>query len=207
MKKYLIEFLGTYFLVLAVGISGEALAVGFILSALIYIGALISGAHYNPAISLGAFILKKISGTELVGYVIAHIAGAFIAAVTVLFVSSLPLYIEPPLNSGFYQQLLMETLLTFVLVLLALVAWIGNPSNKSVATYSFVMGFGLLAVTLLGENISGSVFNPALSIGPSILDYFLGGASFKDIPTYTIAPVLGAVLASFAYKHLIQDAD
>lgn len=204
-NKYLIECLGSYFLVLAYGITGDALAIGFILSSLIYIGALTSGAHYNPAISVGAFFLKKITASELAGYVIAQIVGAFLAASTVLFLSSLVYYVEPPINSGFYQQIGIEALLTFVLALTAFVAWIGNPSNKSVATYSVVMGFTLIALVTIGQDISGAVFNPAISVGASILDYFLGGASYLDVPTYTIAPVFGACLAALVYKFVIQE--
>jgi len=206
-NKYLIECIGSYFLVLAYGISGDALAVGFMLSALIYIGALTSGAHYNPAISLAAFLLKKIKARELLGYIISQIIGAFLAASTVLLISSLVYYVEPPISSSFYQQVSIETLLTFVLTLSALVAWVGNPSNKSVATYSVVMGFTLIALIVIGQDISGAIFNPAISIGSSILDYLLGGASYLDIPTYTIAPLLGALLATFVYKFVIEDSD
>ncbi len=204
-NKYLIECIGTYFLVLAYGLSGEAIAIGFMLSALIFIGALVSGAHYNPAISIGAFFLKKLTGTELLGYISAQIIGAFLAASTVLLISSLPFYVESPINSGFYQQLGVETLLTFVLTLSALVAWIGNPSHKSVATYSFVVGFTLVALVMIGQNISGAIFNPAISIGASILDYLLGGASHKDIFTYTIGPIVGASIAAFVYKFTIEE--
>lgn len=204
-NKYLIELLGSYFLVLAYGLSGDAFAIGFILSALIYVGALISGAHYNPAISLGAFFLKRISGSELLGYIIAQIIGAFLAAASVLFISSFVFYIEAPANSLFYEQLGLEILLTFVLALVAYVAWIGNPSHKSVATYSFIMGFALVALFMIGESISGGIFNPALSLGTSVLDYFLGGSSYKDIPLYTIAPFLGATLAAFMYKFILEE--
>jgi glycerol uptake facilitator-like aquaporin len=204
-NKYLIECIGSYFLVLAYGLSGEAIAIGFMLSALIFVGAMVSGAHYNPAISVGAFFLKKISGGELFGYVVAQIIGAFLAASTVLFISSLVFYVEPPISSGFYQQLGVETLLTFVLALSAFVAWIGNPSHKSIATYSFVVGFSLVALVMIGQNISGAIFNPAISIGTSILDYFLGGASYTNILTYTVGPIFGASIAAFVYKFLIEE--
>ena len=201
----MVELVGTYFLALAYGLSGDAFAIGFILSALIYIGALTSGAHYNPALSIGAFFLKRISGSELIGYIVSQIIGAFLAAVSVLFISSFVFYIEAPANSLFYQQLGLEILLTFVLALVAYVAWIGNPNHKSVATYSFVMGFTLVALFLMAENISGGIFNPALSLGTSALDYFLGGSSYKDILLFTVAPVIGAILASFIYKFTLED--
>ena len=204
-NKYLVELVGTYFLALAYGLSGDAFAIGFILSSLIYVGALISGAHYNPAISIGAFFLKRISGSELLGYILSQITGAFLAAGSVLFISSFVFYIEAPANSLFYEQLGLEILLTFVLALVAYVAWIGNPNHKSVATYSFVMGFALVSLFMISENISGGIFNPALSLGTSALDYILGGSSYKDIPLYAIAPVIGATLAAFMYKFILEE--
>lgn len=204
-NKYLIESIGSYFLVLAYGLSGDAIAIGFMLSALIYIGALTSGAHYNPAISIGAFLLKKLTGAELIGYIVSQIVGAFLAAASVLLLSSMIFYVEPPLNSGFYQQIGIEGLLTFILTLTALVAWIGNPSHKSIATYSVVMGFVLVASVIIGENISGAILNPAISIGTSIVDFLVGGASYQDILTYTVGPLLGAAAAAFAYKFVIED--
>ncbi|MBO6621819.1 MAG: aquaporin [Balneola sp.] len=204
-NKYLVELVGSYFLVLTYGISGDAFAIGFILSAFIYIGALTSGAHYNPAISVGAFFLKRITATELLGYIVSQLFGAFLAASSVLLISSYVFYVETPINSLFYEQLGVEILLTFVLALVAYVAWIGNPNHKSVATYSFIMGFTLVALYMMAENISGAVFNPAISLGTSVLDYFLGGASYKDIPVYTIAPVIGATLAAFFYKFILDD--
>ncbi|XWN36440.1 MAG: aquaporin [Balneola sp.] len=204
-NKYLVELVGSYFLVLAYGISGDAFAIGFILSAFIYIGALTSGSHYNPAISVGAFFLKRITATELLGYVIFQLIGAFLAASSVLLISSYVFYVETPINSLFYEQLSVEIILTFVLALVAFVAWIGNPNHKSVATYSFIMGFTLVALYMMAENISGAVFNPAISLGTSVLDYFLGGASYKDIPVYTLGPVVGASLAAFMYKFILED--
>lgn len=87
-NKYLVELVGSYFLVLTYGISGDAFAIGFILSAFIYIGALTSGAHYNPAISVGAFFLKRITATELLGYIVSQLIGAFLAASSILLISS-----------------------------------------------------------------------------------------------------------------------
>jgi glycerol uptake facilitator-like aquaporin len=204
-NKYLIECIGTYFLVLAYGLSGDAIAIGFTLSALVFIGAAVSGAHYNPAISIGAFLLKKLTLSELTGYIISQIVGAFLAASTVLFISSFVFYVEPPINSGFYQQLGIEIILTFLLTLSALVAWIGNKSHKNVATYSFVVGFTLVALVLIGQNISGGIFNPAISIGTSILDYLLGGASYRDVITYTMGPIFGALIAAYTYKFVIEE--
>ena len=80
MKKYLTEFIGTLFLVLIIGLTQNPLAIGFGLTVLVYMGAHISGAHYNPAVSLAMFIKKEISGVDFFRYIIAQIFGAALAA-------------------------------------------------------------------------------------------------------------------------------
>ncbi len=206
-NKYVAESIGAFFLTLVYGISGDVFAIGFTLSALIYFSALISGAHFNPAISIAAFILRKISLAELINYILAQIAGAFLAAVAILYLSDLVYYVEPPLNTSFYQQLSIEIIFSALLILVALTAWIGNPKHKSIATYSFIMGFTLVACFTIADSISGGIFNPAISISTSALDFFLGGASYIYIPIYTIGPIVGAVLATLGYKFLIADSD
>lgn len=206
-SKYFIEYLGTLFLVLVYGISGDAIAIGFTLSALVYIGALSSGAHYNPVISLAAFILKKISTFEFTGYVIAQLLGALTAGVIIKFLSGMLFYVEAPFNTLFYQQVTLETLLTFVFVLVALVAWVGKSDHKSIATYAFIMGFCLIGMISWGQDISGAILNPAISLSSSALDYYYGGSSYLDIPLYTIAPILGSVAATFVYKYAIAEID
>ncbi|MEP1937959.1 MAG: aquaporin [Balneola sp.] len=206
-NKYLIECVGSYFLVLAYGISGDALAIGFMLSALIYIGAVTSGAHYNPAISFGAFLLKRISGVEFLVYVLAQIIGAFLAASTILMFSGAVFYVEPPIGSTFYQQVGVEALFSIILVLVAFVAWIGKSANKIPSAYAVIMGFALIALVTIGQGLSGAFFNPAISISTSILDFSLQGSSYVFVPIYTIAPLFGASLAVLIYKYLIEEAE
>src|SRR5258708_3180835 len=83
MKNYLIEFIGTYFLVMAIGLTGNPLAIGSMLMIMVYMGGDISGAHYNPAVTLALFMRKKIGGTEALKYMGVQIAGAFVAAIFV----------------------------------------------------------------------------------------------------------------------------
>ena len=68
MKKYLTEFVGTLFLVLIIGLTQNPLAIGFGLTILVYMGAHISGAHYNPVVSLAMFIKKEIGGIDFIKY-------------------------------------------------------------------------------------------------------------------------------------------
>ena len=69
MNKYIVEFIGTFFLILIIGLTGNPVAIGLGLSVLIYMGAHISGAHYNPAVTLAMFLNEEISKKELFSYI------------------------------------------------------------------------------------------------------------------------------------------
>ena len=80
MRKLLMEFIGTMFLVLAIAFTGNPLAIGIMLMVMIYMGGHVSGAHYNPAVSIAIWMRGKMEAKELPGYIAAQIAGAFTAS-------------------------------------------------------------------------------------------------------------------------------
>lgn len=202
MRKYVIEAIGTFFLVLAIGLSSNALAIGLMLGAMVYGGMHISGAHFNPAVSFAFLIKRSIDFNTFIGYTISQILGAFAAAGIVLYLSNLPFYIEPPVATNLYQQGIVELLLTFVLVF----TYLNIASTKILASnksYGLAIGLTLAGLIFLGENISGSVFNPAVSIGISVLDFLaVKGQSYQYMPLYTLAPLTGAALAAFVYQYV-----
>ena len=97
MKKYLIEFVGTFFLVLIIGLSENPVAIGVGLSVLVYMGAHISGAHYNPAVSLAMFIKKDLDTNEFFIYIISQILGATFASI-ILSLLSINMQVQPNLH-------------------------------------------------------------------------------------------------------------
>ena len=86
MRENVMEGIGTFFVVLAFGISGEPLSIGLMYAAMIYIGAHISGAHYNPGITFAFFILKKIKLKKALSYMLSQIVGAFLASIVLLYI-------------------------------------------------------------------------------------------------------------------------
>src|SRR5205085_8890100 len=119
MAKYLTEFLGTFFLVLTIGLtvpSGEPstpLAIGGSLVVMVYMGGHVSGAHYNPAVSLAVLIRGKTDLPEFVSYFATQVAAAFVASVTVLYVTGHTFVPKPSGELG--PALVIETLYTFAL--------------------------------------------------------------------------------------------
>ena len=137
MKKYLTEFIGTLFLVLIIGLTQNPLAIGFGLTVLVYMGAHISGAHYNPAVSLAMLIKKEIDTSDFFKYLISQILGASLAAYLVFLLSS-NMVVQPNLDESIYQILLAEVLFTYLLVLVILnVAC--HPKLKGNSFYGFAL--------------------------------------------------------------------
>src|SRR3989344_1157397 len=114
-KKYIIEFIGTFFLVLTVAISGNPLAVGAILIAMLYMGGYISGAHYNPAVTLAVYLRKKISGVEALRYVFVQFLGAIVASLVIFLMTDGIFLVKMGEGVPFMNAFILEALFTFVL--------------------------------------------------------------------------------------------
>ena len=203
MKKYLTEFIGTLFLVLIIGLTQNPLAIGFGLTVLVYMGAHISGAHYNPAVSLAMLIKKEIDTSDFFKYLISQILGAFLAAYLVFLLSS-NMVVQPNLDESIYQILLAEVLFTYLLVLVILnVAC--HPKLKGNSFYGFAIGLTVMGGAYSVGGLSGGVFNPAVSIGPSIIDFISGnGISHYFTWYYLVAPIIGSLIAVAHFNFILK---
>ena len=203
MKKYITEFIGTLFLVLIIGLTQNPLAIGFGLTALVYMGAHISGAHYNPAVSLAMFIKKEIDTSHFFKYLISQILGASLAAYLVFLLSS-NMVVQPNLDESIYQILLAEVLFTYLLVLVILnVAC--HPKLKGNSFYGFAIGLTVMGGAYSVGGLSGGVFNPAVSIGPSIIDFISGnGISHYFTWYYLVAPIIGSLIAVAHFNFILK---
>ena len=203
MKKYLTEFIGTMFLVLIIGLTQNPLAIGFGLTVLVYMGAHISGAHYNPVVSLAMFINKEIRGVDFFKYITAQILGATFAAYLVFTLSS-NMTIQRSLEDSIYQIILAEVLFTYLLVLVILnVAC--HPRLKDNSFYGLAIGLTVMAGAYSVGGLSGGVFNPAVSIGPSIIDLISGyGVSQYFTWYYIVAPIIGSLIAVLHFNFIIK---
>ena len=208
MGRYLIEFIGTFFLVLIVGLSLSAdigvmppLVIAAMLIGLVYLGGAQSGAHYNPAISLAFLIRGNLRLAEAGWYVLAQILGGFAAAGLALILIQDDAFrfaeaISPSAHATYFQVLLVEALLSFVLTLvyLRVIPEGRRPGN---AYFGLAIGFTYLAIIYAARDISGGIFNPAIAIGPNVV-----GAEFHDFWLYLVGPFLGAALAAYAATFL-----
>jgi aquaporin Z len=205
MHKYLTEFIGTFFLVLTIGltvISGTEfapLAIGASLMIMVFMGGHVSGAHYNPAVSLAAMLRGALPRSEYAPYVIAQLAGALVAALIAYVITGQTFAPAPGAEASLIGALLVEILYTFALALVVLnVATSKGTAGNSF--YGLAIGFTVVVGAFAGGPISGGAFNPAVGIGPIIVDAILGGGSFVDIWLYIVGPLIGGALAAVVFN-------
>jgi aquaporin Z len=202
MRNAVVEFIGTFFLVLTAGsavLSGSPgvigpLAVGAGLMAMIYAGGHISGAHYNPAVSLGVLLRGRLSAAELVPYWIAQVAGASAAAGVVIFLRGSA---AAPTVTQAGPAFVAELAFTFALVYVVLnVATAKRTSGNSY--FGLAIGFTVLAGAFAVGSVSGALFNPAVAVAAMIV----GLMPPNMIWLYVIAELLGGTLAAFVFRFL-----
>jgi aquaporin Z len=170
MRKSITEFIGTFFFVLTIGctvIPGASgvippLAIGGVLMTLIYAGAHISGAHYNPAVTLGLWLRGRCKAAHVPSYWIAQFLGSALAALAATYLHGKS---GAPMNiTNVPAALLAEFLFTFALVYVILnVATAKGNANNSF--YGLAIGFTVLAGAFAVGGISGGAFNPAVALG------------------------------------------
>jgi aquaporin Z len=206
MHKYLTEFIGTFFLVLTIGLTViggtefAPLAIGASLMIMVFMGGHVSGAHYNPAVSLAAMLRGALPRSEYAPYVLAQLAGALVAALIAYAITGQTFAPAPGAEASLIGALLVEILYTFALALVVLnvATSVGTAGNSF---YGLAIGFTVVVGAFAGGSISGGAFNPAVGIGPVVIHALLGGGSFVDIWLYIVGPLVGAALAAVVFNY------
>jgi aquaporin Z len=202
MNKYIAEFLGTFFLVLTIGctVVGAGatviapLAIGAALMVMVYAGGHISGAHYNPAVTLGVLIRGKVMVADVIPYIIAQIAGAAVAALVVSKCLRAGVAVTP-MTPNVGMALLAEFLFTFALVYVVLNAATAEGTSGN-SFYGLAIGLTVMTGAFAVGDISGGAFNPAVAVAISIL----GLSSWSNIWIYLVANFGAAMLAAFTFN-------
>lgn len=201
MNKYIAEFIGTFFLVLTIGctvIGAGAgviapLAIGAALMVMVFAGGHISGAHYNPAVTLAVLIRGRVKAADVVPYMLAQIAAAVLAAVAVKFLRAG--VAVTPMVPHLGPALLAEFLFTFALVYVVLNAATAEGTSGN-SFYGLAIGMTVMTGAFAVGDISGGAFNPAVAIGISIL----GLSSWSNIWIYLVANFAAAVAAALVFN-------
>ncbi len=207
MKKYLVEFIGTFFLVFTIGMTVLApgadnlapFAIAAALMVMIYAGGHVSGAHYNPAVTVAVFLRGKCPAADVGPYIGAQLAGAIVASACAKALKT-GLVTKAAAMTGamtpeILPALLAEFLFTFALVWVILnVATAKGTSGNSY--YGAAIAFTVLAGAIAVGDISGGVFNPAVAVGACTM----GLIAWSSIWIYLVANLAGAFVAVTAFK-------
>ena len=203
MNKYIIEFLGTFFLVLIIGLSQNPVAIGLGLAVLVYMGAHISGAHYNPVVRLAMLINNQIELKEFSFYLASQFLGSVVATYFIMLLGNDFNVVSNTndISNFFVAEILFTFLLVFVILNVAL-----NKNLKGNQFYGLAIGLTVTAGAFTVGDISGAVFNPAVSFGPSLFSFIdpqVVGTSVSSSDFfiyYLISGIIGSVIASYLYK-------
>jgi aquaporin NIP len=213
VKKLAAEFIGTFALVFAgtgaivtdqvsggaVSHVGVALTFGLIVLAMIYTLGDISGAHLNPAVTLGFFAARRFPASEVGPYIISQCAGAFAASVVLrlLFTNNATLGATIPAGSAM-QSFILELLLTAILMF-AILGVSTGAAEKGI-TAGIVVGSVIGLEAMFAGPICGASMNPARSLAPAIVSGHL-----QALWVYLLAPVLGAAVGVIGCRCVRED--
>jgi aquaporin Z len=205
MKLYIMEAVGTFFLMLAIGL-GDPLTIGVTLMTLVYLGGHISGGHYNPAVTLAVFLRGAMSKALVPGYMLAQLGGAFVAGAFALYLTGAIPGPMPDTNFSLWEIALIEALLTGLLCWTVLTV-ATSSKFRGHSIYGIAIGFCLYAIVMMGHNITGGVFNPAVTVGATLLA-LINHSSIMTVSillTYLAGQFVGAFAGAHAFKYLNSD--
>ena len=239
-KKFIAELIGTFLLVFigtgaavvtlligdsiapgtgigALGGLGDwiaiALAFGLTVMACIYVFGKISGAHLNPAVTIGLLVTKNISLIDSVYYIVAQLIGATLGSLLLFVCLGAPAVTigglgatAPGLGVSYIQAMIAECIGTFFLMLVVMGVAVDEKAEPGFAGISI----GMTVATVIGVlgAFTGAASNPARTFGPYLMDTLLGGANlWAYFPIYLVGPIVGAVLAALVYVYIAKDND
>ncbi len=216
MKKLIAEAIGTFTLVFlgcatalfmmpeqgeSARLVAISLAFGLTVVAMAYGIGPVSGAHLNPAVSLGAMLAGRMPAGEMIGYWIAQIIGGLIAAVVLMAMGADPGKASTTIGSmGTNGALIFEFVATFLFVTVILGATQANGGAGNVA--GLAIGLTLVLIHLAGIPVSGSSVNPARSIATNVFD----ATAMAQLWLYIVAPLAGGALAGVLHKAGVTSA-
>jgi aquaporin Z len=232
MKKPVAEFVGTFTLVFfgcgaaviggmgtgatSIDVLGIAFAFGFAIVAMAYGIGPISGCHVNPAVSLGVLMAGRMSTSDFIAYVIAQVLGAIAGAVVLYIILSGKAagwsggLGQNGWGTGYLGEYNMASAFIFEVVatFLFLVCILGVTQKGAPAHLAgLAIGATLVAIHIVGINVTGVSVNPARSLGPALVGAATNPAALGQVWLFIIAPFIGAAIAGYLFKAGTLSAD
>ncbi len=218
-RKLAAELVGTFTLIFAgcgsvllftgndrVTLVGVALAHGLAIAVMISALGAVSGGHFNPAVTIGMWVTRRIETLQGIGYIVAQLAGATLAAsaLTLLFpegLRSAATLGTPALGAGidFARGVGIEAILTFFLVIVIFGTAV-DPRGPRIG--GLAIGLTITMDIFAGGTLTGAAMNPARAFGPALLS-----GEWADHLVYWIGPIVGAVVAALLYHYVFIEED
>ena len=226
IKKGIAEFIGTFWLVfggcgsaifaaaypeLGIGFTGVSIAFGLTVVTMAYSIGHISGAHLNPAVTLGLWAGGRVKSSDIVPYIIAQVCGGLFAGAMLYIIASGNSSFS--LDNGFASNgygehspngynMMSAFLIEFVLTFIFLIIIIGSTDKLAPAGFAgLAIGLGLVLIHLISIPITNTSVNPARSTSQAL---FAGGWAIQQLWLFWLAPILGAVAAGLVYKNVFE---
>jgi aquaporin Z len=208
MRKYLAEFIGTFFLVLTIGCTAvrtgsgviPPLAIGSILMVMVFANGHVSGAHLNPAVTLAVWLRGRCPAADVPGYMLSQVLGGAAGAFVALFLIHGEAFVNPDKRLDPARSLVAEFFFTFALCYVVLnTATARGTSGNSF--YGLAIGFTVLAGAFSVGAISGGAFNPAVAIGLVIM----GVTGVADLWILLAGTFAGGAVAALAFRFINPD--
>jgi aquaporin Z len=195
-----------------IGLLGVSLAFGLTVLTMAYAVGHISGAHFNPAVTVGLWAGKRFPASEILPYIVAQVIGAIVGAGILYVIASGKAGFSTAdgfASNGFGDNspgkyaliacLVTEVVMTFFFLIIIL----GSTHNRAPKGFApIAIGLGLTLIHLISIPVTNTSVNPARSTGPAL---FVGGWAIAQLWLFWVAPILGAILAGFFYSWLIGD--
>ena len=199
MRQYVMELIGTFFLTLAVSITGVPIAVGLMFMAMYYIGEGVSGGYYNPALAVAAWMRGVLAVEEMLIYAGVQSLGAFLGVWLFRALTNNVFMPDVMADLSMGMAILVEVLMAAVLALVLLTVATSKDYKGSVVNGA-VIGLTLAAVLFVGQ----SIVNPAIAVGAYLGQLFVDGGALSQelLFVYICAPLVGGVLAALTYDYL-----
>jgi len=202
MNKYIAEFIGTFFLVLTIGCTVMAggtgippLAIGAALMVMVYAGGHVSGAHYNPAVTLAVFLRGRCPAKDVLPYMASQVAGSLAAAAVAAFLR--PDFVATAIDPHLHRVITAEFFYTFALAYVVLNVATAKATQGN-SYYGLAIGFTVLVGAFSVGDISGGAFNPAVAVGAASL----GFVTWASVWMHLVADFAGGALAAIVFKTL-----
>ena len=208
----LTEFVGTFIFLFTISLAAVGgsplapLAIGGALMCMVYMGGHRSGGHYNPAVSLGLCLQKKLDTKDLLPYIAAQIVAGILAFGLGFYITGKTVAIQPGTGFDAIKALVVEVVFTMALVLVVLnTACSAKTEGKGF--YGLAIGFTIVIAAVAGGPVSGGAFNPAVGIGATVIHALEGGGSWAPIWIPIVGPFLGGAIGSFIWKLQEQESE